>query len=333
MKSVTTENYPLMHDWKEYVKRSAADKSIYSLPDGHPLKGLMKQYLLPESEYNGYIIESGMHWGEWAEPDAKFNENLMIALVKPKQEVTSAYTHYSMGLLEEMLRAINCSEEADECHEWVEGTARAYHYHFVKNGCIESEQEAPYVRALQFELLSVDEQKKAADTLNSIAVERNYKVGTGFLSTPFVLQVLVQQGFVDTAYKMLVNEEAPGWLAMPKHGATTVWEEYNCFDENGVPLKHSMNHYSPGAVCGFLFDTVCGINISGENQFRIKPVPGMELSEASASYDSIYGLVKCQWKRVNNQVKYMIEIPANTSAEVLLPDGTHHCIASGIHKF
>ncbi len=34
-------------------------------------------------------------------------------------------------------------------------------------------------------------------------------------------------------------------------------------------LVHSMNHYSPGAVCAFLYDTVCGINISGENRFQL----------------------------------------------------------------
>ncbi|MBQ1506011.1 MAG: hypothetical protein IIZ48_04485, partial [Erysipelotrichales bacterium] len=48
------------------------------------------------------------------------------------------------------------------------------------------------------------------------------------------------------AYRMLENTQAPGWLAMVKQGATTVWEHYTAYDEERHPLKQSMNHYSPG---------------------------------------------------------------------------------------
>ena len=46
------------------------------------------------------------------------------------------------------------------------------------------------------------------------------------------------------------------------------------YDEDGHPIGHSMNHYSPGAVCAWLFDTVCGIRIIGKNCFLVRPIPG-----------------------------------------------------------
>lgn len=48
-----------------------------------------------------------------------------------------------------------------------------------------------------------------------------WRLGTGFLSTPFILDVLADIN-IDYAYKLLENEEMPGWLFMPKNGATTI---------------------------------------------------------------------------------------------------------------
>ncbi|WP_375102968.1 alpha-L-rhamnosidase C-terminal domain-containing protein [Paenibacillus sp. RS8] len=61
---------------------------------------------------------------------------------------------------------------------------------------------------------------------------------------------------------------------------------------NGEAIR---NHYSPGSVCEWLFDTVGGIRISGENSFIIQPVPGGTLIYAIAKYVSIYGTVTSKW--------------------------------------
>ena len=49
-------------------------------------------------------------------------------------------------------------------------------------------------------------------------------MGTGFLSTVFLLSVLTEAGETEVAYKMLENTEKPGWLGEILDGATTVWE-------------------------------------------------------------------------------------------------------------
>lgn len=323
------ENYDLMHGWKEYVIKAAADKMYYRLPDGHMLKSMVAPYLLPESPYNRYIIESGVHWGEWCEPDV----NGSAELVRPKQEITSAYMHYSMSLLSEMLYAIGKGEEAAQCEEYAEGAKKAYNYHFVKNGKIQAPRQAPMVRALAMGLLDEETAVQVAQKLNEDVVARNYKVGTGFLSTPFVLGVLVKYGYVDSAFRMLENTQAPGWLAMVAQGATTVWENYVSYDEEGHPNITSMNHYSPGAVCAFLFNTVCGIRVIGKNRFEISPVPGGSMTYATASYISPYGKVESSWKIEQGQISVAVEIPANTTARIHLPDGKFYDVNSGPYQW
>lgn len=166
-----------------------------------------------------------------------------------------------------------------------------------------------------------------------MAIDRNYTVGTGFLSTPFLLQTLCTYGYTDTAYRMLENTQAPGWLAMTVQGATTVWEQYIGYTPNGHPLNMSFNHYSPGSMCAFLFDTVCGIRIDGKNHFRIAPLPGGSVTEAAASYASPYGVVSSRWKRKRKEIQFTLDIPSNTTADVFLPNDEHYLVSAGTHVF
>ncbi|MBM6917112.1 alpha-L-rhamnosidase, partial [Gemmiger formicilis] len=103
----------------------------------------------------------------------------------------------------------------------------------------------------------------AAATLNQMVVDNGYHLNTGFLSTPFLCGALAQYGYTDTAYRLLLQPEAPGWLYEVNQGANTVWETWTGIDAEGKPHE-SLNHYSYGAICGWLFGGVCGIHLADE---------------------------------------------------------------------
>lgn len=69
-------------------------------------------------------------------------------------------------------------------------------------------------------------------------------------------------------------------------------------------------------------NTMCGIRITGENHVTIAPKPGGDITFARASYWSICGNVTTSWERTENGYRLTVGIPANTTAEILLPDGT-----------
>ena len=122
---------------------------------------------------------------------------------------------------------------------------------------------------------------------------------------------------------LLENEEKPGWLYMPKIGATTIWEDWNGpTSGNGLGGGiASLNHYSKGAVCEWIFSEMCGIKVDGENHFCIAPKPGGHFTRASFSYDSIYGTVSCAWS-LQEDGRYKIDtvVPPNTTADIILPE-------------
>jgi alpha-L-rhamnosidase len=119
---------------------------------------------------------------------------------------------------------------------------------------------------------------------------------------------------------------------MPKNGATTVWEAW---EGNSTPDKGiaSLNHYSKGAVCEWIFSTMCGIKVDKENHFIIAPVPGGTIKHAETEYNSIYGTVKVRWEKKDNTTTYTITIPANTTADIQLPDGTKQTVGAGEYRY
>lgn len=112
-----------------------------------------------------------------------------------------------------------------------------------------------------------------------------------------------------------------------------MWENYVMFDADGHPKQSSMNHYSPGAVCAFLYNTVCGIHVDGERHFTIAPQPGGTLTHAEASWASPYGEVKSRWEKTGIGTCFEVEIPSNTTATITLPDGKAETVNAGRYHY
>ena len=262
---------------------------------------------------NAFTYEEGVHLGEWLEPE-EFRDKVYGTKAKHPEECT-AYLSYSMTTISQIARLLGKPAAAyDAC---AKGARKAY----LRFAELDTDRQAKLVRPLALGLLDGDTKEKTKQRLKKAVENYRHRVGTGFLSTPFLLPVLTESGETETAYKMLENTEKPGWLGEVLDGATTIWENW----EGDL----SQNHYSPGAVCQWLFDTCAGIRVDGENRFTIAPVPGPGLAHAEAEYLSPFGKVKSAWRRENGRITYAVEIPANCTAEIRLTDGRRETIATG----
>ena len=310
--------------WKRYGDRRILEQT-YAMARDYAMfaignTGFADKKKAKEAPYNKYVYEKGRHLGEWLEPE-EFQEKIGAGSQLKQIETATAYFSHAMKLMAEIAEELGRKEDQALFAEYAEGSRRAYQEMFFSEGAPDTDRQAKLVRPLALGLLE-ESQKKAAQKRLARAVEnRQYRIGTGFLSTPFILPVLTEAGYAKLAYKMLENRQAPGWLYEVEQGATTVWEDW----EGTV----SHNHYSPGAVCQWLFDTAAGIRVEGENHFVLAPVPGGSLTWAKSSYHSIYGKVKSQWVKDGEQICCTFEIPANTTAEIVLPDGKHYEAAAG----
>ncbi len=292
--------------------------------------GFMAKPLGLRGKAGRYAVNCGQSFGEWAEP-ADVYPNDWKDMVAPHPEVSTAYTAYVLSCMAEIAEKLGHKKDGRKFRRYSEGCKCAYQAMCRKaDYTLDTDRQARLVRPLAFGLLNDDQTEYARKRLINALENYGWRLGTGFLSTPLILDVLSEFD-VDAAYRLLENEEMPGWLFMPKNGATTIWESWEGTQAQGGIA--SLNHYSKGAVCEWLFRTMCGINPSGENHFVIKPVPGGSFVFAKAVYNSIYGRVESGWKLINNGYEVHVCIPANTTAEVILPNGTTEKIMAGEYTF
>jgi alpha-L-rhamnosidase len=317
-KNILTEQYPSMVKWMKFLDNRAKKT--------HPSRWFKK------NPYKKFTIDSGFHWGEWLEPGHVMGVDAVKGFFFPDFEVATAYYAYTNKLMSEIASILGKKEDSDRYQDLFEKIKKGYRYNFTKNGSIKSKRQCKYVRPIALDLISDEEKNIAIDKLNSMVINNEYKIGTGFLTTPYILQVLSDYGYVETAYKMLENEKRPGWLYEVKKGATTIWENWNGIDDNNVP-RDSFNHYLMGSVVSWIFSHVAGIQPlePGYTKIRIKPLPGGSLKYINCSYKSASGLIKSSWKRDAGNFSLEIDVPTET--EVHLPDGTIHKVDKDIHQF
>jgi alpha-L-rhamnosidase len=84
-----------------------------------------------------------------------------------------------------------------------------------------SDAQTAYALALCFDLLPRPEQRqRVAARLAELVAKDGYHIGTGFVGTPLVCEALVNGGYVDETYHLLLQDECPSWLYPVSMGAT-----------------------------------------------------------------------------------------------------------------
>ena len=114
-----------------------------------------------------------------------------------------------------------------------------------------------------------------------------------------------------------------------KHGATTIWETWYGVRPDGT-VHDSLNHYSYGAISGWLLDGVCGIRLKA-GKLTVKPRPHSSLGFAKGEWRSPVGTIKSAWRYENDRLIFNISVPA--PARIELPDGEKHEVNVGEYRY
>ncbi len=316
--SVLSEFYDGMKRYTEFLIRRIGKRSLQAKPLKIPKK------------WRRYVVNSGASYGEWAEPRDVYPTSFFETIhIHP--DVSTAYTVCTLECMAEIAEALGKRQDSARCRIFASRCRRAYQMLVrMEQYSLDTDRQASLVRPLYFRLLSEKQTAYAKRRLIKALEAYRWRLGTGFLSTPLILDVLSEID-LEAAYRLLENPELPGWLFMAESGASTVWESWEGpTAQEGIS---SLNHYSKGAVCEWLFSTMCGIRMEGHNHFRIEPRPGGHLTFAKASYRSIMGTVESEWERTDRGVTVRILVPCNCTAAVRLPDGRTEQAAPGRSEF
>ncbi len=282
-------------------------------------------YLVAQSRDNGWLWSKGDHFGDWLSYSVP-NDLHGISAISSKHLVAQCFFAHSLDNLVRAAETLGRVADVAYYKDIASKVRKAYQDEYVTpNGLISSDTQTAYVLALHFDMLPENMRKQALERLvRNIEKYKNH-ITTGFLGTPYICEVLTNNGRSDVAYKLLLQESCPGWLYQVKKGATTIWERWDGLREDGsIPDNgmNSFNHYAYGSIGDWLYRSAVGIREAapGYKRIVVKPHTGGDFESMEASTVTPYGKVAAAWKAKENRLTELsVEVPFNTTAEVLVP--------------
>jgi alpha-L-rhamnosidase len=249
--------------------------------------------------------------------------------ITPCDLIGTALYAYDADIMAKSADALGLADEAKKYRALHREIVDAFRHRFVTpEGLVASGTQTAYVLALHFGL--VDESVRAAavrELVRDIETRKNH-LATGFVGTPYLLDVLEKGGRLDVAYKLLEQETFPSWLFPVRNGATTIWERWDGwtadkgFQDKGM---NSFNHYAYGAVGAWMYSTVAGLELDpqapGYVHILFRPRPGGAITWAEASLKTASGHAAIRWDLEGDSLRVKLTVPAGSRGTFQAPTG------------
>ncbi|SDO42673.1 alpha-L-rhamnosidase [Microbacterium sp. ru370.1] len=273
----------------------------------------------------GRLWETGFQYGDWLDPTVSRPD-------KAKADPGLVATAYFFRSAELVARAGGGEAYARLAEEVRTAFCDAY---LTPAGRLASDAPTAYALALAFGLVPAARRQAAADRLAFLLRAGGYRMATGFLGTPVVLDALLENGHAAAAESLLLQTMCPSWLYPLSMGATTMWERWDAVRPDGTLHPSgmtSLNHYALGAVGDVLHRRVAGLGIEGA-RVHVRPWFVEALTWAEATHDTPYGRSHVRWQRAGEAIAVTATVPHGTLARVDLGDRAVFEVASGRHRW
>ncbi|MCE0522548.1 MAG: glycoside hydrolase family 78 protein [Methylacidiphilales bacterium] len=242
--------------------------------------------------------------------------------ITPFDLIGTAFYAHDAGLMAKVADILGRSDDAKKYRVLHGEIVEAFRRRFVTpEGIVVSGTQTASVLALHFGLVEESVRATTARELVRDIEKRNYHLATGFVGTPYLLEVLESAGYLDVAYKLLEQETFPSWLFPVRHGATTIWERWDGWTpEKGFQDKsmNSFNHYAYGAVGAWMYRTVAGLELDpnepGYAHIIFRPRPGGSITWAEAKLQTGFGEAGIRWELEGDALRVQLTVPAQCRA-------------------
>ncbi len=313
--AVLAEHYPCMTGYLDFLAQNKVKDGIRPHPD----------------------LDSWGGFGDWLALDGSGRTEGGTA----KDLIGTAFYAHALDLTARSAEVLGKSPEAARFRALRAEVAAAFARRFLTpDGLVAGGTQTGYVLALHFQLVPDSVRANAARELVRLIERNGWRIGTGFVGTPYILHVLEATGHLDVAYRLLEQEAFPSWLFPVKNGATTIWERWNGWTPEagfGDPSMNSFNHYAYGCVCDWMVSTVAGLEPAepGFRSILFKPRPGGSLRSARAELKTRAGHVAIDWNLDGDSLQLQLDVPPGARAILHSPSqfgGGRQEISPGHHS-
>ena len=305
------EQYESMRGWVEYIRSQAGDTNLW---------------------------QTGFQFGDWLALDKEEGSGPIGAT--DRYFVASAFYAYSTDLVRRAAEVLGHEDDYKTYTDLHNAIVKSFQREYVtETGRLVSETQTACILSLHFGLVEKKHRPRIIKTLKTNLLNHKNHLVTGFVGTPYICNTLSENGLHDLAGKLLLKTDYPSWLYAVTMGATTIWERWNGILPNGdfeTAQMNSFNHYAYGSIGDWLYRKVAGIDCiePGYRKLRIAPQFVMGITSAKGTLKTMYGVVASSWSCENGTINVDIEIPANCSAVMKLPEKLDEItVGSGSHHF
>lgn len=291
-----------------------ADKSVLR----QFLPKMLKYFDYLDSRSCGGIVwreeEGGWCLGDWCPPeDIAICEPFVNTALYAKQLMLAAEVAEILG------ESTLARELSERCDDKKAALCRAYY----------SPQTEQFIGNIQgadcFALdIGLGTKKTEEKLVKKYASADSYD--TGIFATDILTRVLFERGCKDIAFSLLTSKGKGSFYNMFKHGATTLWENWDG--------ERSHSHPMFGAVTRYLFSFILGItqerSSAGYESILIAPEIPEKLGRASGHITTVQGKISVSFVKSGDNIRFDIAVP---KCGKFIFNGSEHALHEGENHF
>ncbi|GAA4083093.1 family 78 glycoside hydrolase catalytic domain [Actinomadura miaoliensis] len=245
--------------------------------------------------------------------------------VGPVDATASAYYFYMADRLSESARLLGDNGAATRYRTLAGQIRDAYNKRYWDasrrvyrtvgaDGTVQAYAQTQNALPLAFGMVPDGQEKAVARSLNDDIVAQGHHLTAGVFAGRFLMTLLSDHGYTDTAYKVATRTTEPSWGHWIVNGHSTMFEGW-------ALTSRSYDHHYWGSVSSWFYQGLAGIRPGrpGYRTVTIRPGVPTGLDRAAASLDTVRGRVESAWSRDGDRFDLRVRVPAGTAAEVWVP--------------
>ncbi len=281
----------------------------------------MQKYLqfMQDSSPNGIVEKKREGWclGDWESPRGR---NGLL----PPEFVNTCFYILALKQMIEIAKVLGKTEDVAVYEKRIKELSEninARFYNAATGDYCENDQGANAI-ALKVGLGDLRTVKNLAQRYENLC-----EFDTGIFATKYLIEMLMEYGYQEVAYKMLTSDKECSYSAWKKQGATTLYESWR--------NARSYNHPMFGSVVEYFFSYLLGIRQAEDSvayrKVEIKPLEVNALKKISGSLQTASGRISISIERLGNETKFTIFVPKDMEA-VLIYKGVTKKLEIGQNK-
>ena len=190
-------------------------------------------------------------------------------------------------------------------------------YYDPQTHSVSTGSQAALACGLYFDLVPEEDRAAVLENLVGAVESMQYRPTVGEVCFRFLVQSLASGGRSDVLYRIIDRTDPPGYGCMLRtYNLKTLSERW---DKPGSSLNHCMFGQIQEWFQGYVLGIRQAENSVGFERLRIAPTPVGDLNGAAGYFDGPRGRIEVQWNRDGDKFSLNVTVPANTTADVVVP--------------